>query len=185
MDIADDNALVERLRAGDAQAFDAVVRAWSPRLYGFLLRLSGRREEAADLLQETWLKLSVEACRLKSGTVLQAWLFTVARNAFYSHRRWALLDVGRLAELALGRLGAREERTPEVQSAATQEARATALALEQLSAPAREALLLVGVEHLEPSQAAAVVGITPEAFRQRLSRARAQLRALLQPGATP
>ena len=48
-------------------------------------------------------------------------------------------------------------------------------ALAGLSVDAREVLLLVGVEGMTPSEAAAVCGVTPEAMRQRLKRARAQL----------
>jgi RNA polymerase sigma factor (sigma-70 family) len=59
------------------------------------------------------------------------------------------------------------------------EARAELAAIEQilseLPVAAREILLLVGVEGLEPSQAADVLGIEPDAARQRLARARAQL----------
>ena len=53
-------------------------------------------------------------------------------------------------------------------------------ALARMPATAREVLLLVGVAGLEPSEAAVVCGVTPEALRQRLSRARAQLARALE-----
>ena len=65
---------------------------------------------------------------------------------------------------------------------ASQSQRAADAALAALPLKYREALLLVCVEHFEPSEAARIIGVTPEAFRQRLSRAREQLRAALDAG---
>jgi DNA-directed RNA polymerase specialized sigma24 family protein len=49
-------ALVARLRAGDAAAFDAVHELFNAPLFNFLARLSRRRDVAEDLLEETWLR---------------------------------------------------------------------------------------------------------------------------------
>src|SRR6516162_7853249 len=73
-------ALVDRLRQGDADAFDAVYAAFNTRLFTFLVRLSRRRDVAEDLLEETWLRLVKHARRLQSDTRLGPWLFTVARH---------------------------------------------------------------------------------------------------------
>lgn len=61
-------ALVERLRQGDADAFDEVYAAFNTRLFAFLVRLSRRREVAEDLLEETWLRLVKDARRLRADT---------------------------------------------------------------------------------------------------------------------
>jgi len=66
------------------------------RIYSFLLRLCGRRDVADDLFQETWAKLATNAVRLREDSDLAAWLFTVARNVYRSHRRWTLLHLSRL-----------------------------------------------------------------------------------------
>ena len=50
-----EHALVRRLRAGEAEAFDEVYAAFNARLLTFLVRLSRRRDVAEDLLEETWL----------------------------------------------------------------------------------------------------------------------------------
>jgi RNA polymerase sigma-70 factor (ECF subfamily) len=143
--------LVDALRRGDAAAFDVVYARYRGRILGFLLRLSRRRDVAEDLFQETFCKLARHAPKLAEDTDLAAWLFRVARNAWVSHRRWAMLDISRLAAFDEDALPA----GPAVD--------------------AREVLLLVGVEGLDQEQAAAVLGISYEALRQRLSRARAQL----------
>src|SRR3954467_4279705 len=85
-------ALVERLRKGDADAFDEVYAAFNTRLFTFLLRLSRRREVAEDLLEETWLRLVKSASRLRPDTRLGPWLFTVARNLHVSFSPSRLLE---------------------------------------------------------------------------------------------
>lgn len=178
-------SLVARLKAGDAAAFNEAYGEHHPRLYSFLWRLTRRREIAAELCQETWLRLASEAAWLNDDTHLAAWLFTVARNLFLSHRRWSLLDGSRIAEATLWSKDRKHDSTPESEAMASQSQRTLDLALAALPVKYREALLLVSVEHFEPTEAARIIGVSPEAFRQRLSRARDQLRTALEAGDTP
>ncbi|MDI1480827.1 RNA polymerase sigma factor [Polyangium sp. y55x31] len=171
MDRAEEAELVARLRKGDKAALRVVYASFSDRLFGFLLRLARRRDVAEDLHQETWVSVARHAERLADGTDLAAWLFTIARNKFRSWRRWAALDFTRLAFDAEGP----EPEGPSLRPDAGDELVALEKALEALPMAHREVLLLVGVEGLESKQAAEVLGIQPEAFRQRLSRARAAL----------
>lgn len=164
--------LVDRLRSGDPGAFESVHDAFNVRLYNFLARLSNRRDVAEDLLEETWLRLVVHARRLKPDTRLSPWLFTVARNLYASYCRARLLEDAH-AEGLLGLWpSGLPTRSPLDAVEASETQRRIATALSSLSARYREALLLVAVEGLRPSEAAEVCGVTPEAMRQRLSRAR-------------
>lgn len=171
-----DRELVDRLRRGDATAFDRVYSIYHPRVFSFLLRLSGRRDTAEDLAQETWLKLAKAAPGLREDTTLAPFLFTMARNAFLSHRRWAMLDLSRIVTFGLEAMSsATTEPTPETQH---ERARAIALleaALAQVPLASREVLLLVGVEGMDQEEVAKMLGLSYDALRQRLSRARAQL----------
>jgi RNA polymerase sigma factor (sigma-70 family) len=163
--------LVEGLRRGDPAAFDAAFDAWRGPLWGFLLRLSGRAEVAEELLQETFVRLAGHARDLRPDTNLRAWLFTVARNLYRSHRRWAWLDGQRLAELAAHVVHGAPP-TPLEAAAASQAGRAVEAALAAMAPANREVALLVLVERMEPAEAAAVLGLKPDAVRQRLARAR-------------
>ena len=167
--------LVDALRGGDARAFDVIYARYSGRILGFLLRLSGRREVAEDLFQETFCKLARNAARLDADTDLAAWLFRVARNAWVSHRRWSMLDVSRLVVLAEDALPAAVQTDLLARSDAARRLVQLEAALAKLPPASREVLLLVGVEGFEQEQAAAILGISYEALRQRLSRARTQL----------
>lgn len=177
---ATDLELVAGLRRGDASAFDRVYSAYHTRIFSFLRRLSGRRDTAEDLAQETWLKLAKAAPGLREDTTLAPFLFTIARNAFLSHRRWALLDLSRIVTFGLEAMGSATEPTPETSH---ESARAIALlegALQHLPIASREVLLLVGVEGIEQEEVARMLGLSYDASRQRLSRARAQLAATME-----
>lgn len=175
MDLASEASLVGRLQAGDTAAFDEVHAALNARLFSFLLRLSRRRDVAEDLLEETWLRLVTHAKRLRPDTRLAPWLFTVARNLYVSYQRSRLLEDTHASSL-IGLWPSGPTRpSPFEETAMNETERRIESALAALPAPYREVLLLVGVEGFRPVEAAQVCGISPEALRQRLSRARALL----------
>lgn len=177
--------LVGRLRAGDPEAFDAVHDAFNGRLYSFLARLSNRRDVAEDLLEETWLRLVVHAKRLRPDTQLGAWLFTVARHVHASYCRSRLLeDSHATALMGLWPCGRPGPSPFEVMEASEAERRVAAV-LASLSRVHREALLLVAVEGMRYSEAAEICGVTVEAMRQRVSRARALFARRLSEAETP
>jgi RNA polymerase sigma-70 factor (ECF subfamily) len=175
MDRDTEIVLVARLRNGDAAAFDAIHEAFHARLFTFLLRLCRRRDVAEDLLEETWLRLVRHAHRLRPDTNLQAWLFTVARRLHVSYVRTRVLEDSAAASLiALWPFSA-DRASPFEEAAANELQRRIERALAAMPLTSREALLLVGVAGLSHAEAADVCRISPEAFRQRLSRARATL----------
>jgi RNA polymerase sigma-70 factor (ECF subfamily) len=166
---------VARLRSGDPAAFGDVYARFSDPTYRFLLRLSGRREVAMDLHQDTWLSAARHARGLAEETDLAAWLFTIARNKHRSWRRFVALDWLRFDRDA-GDIGDIPEAAAEASRMdARDELESLEKALMKLPEGHREVLLLIGVEGLSSAQAADVLGIQPDALRQRLSRARAAL----------
>lgn len=171
----DEQMLVARLRAGDAGAFDQVYDAYRPRIFAFLLRMTRSRMIAEDLLDETWLRLVRGAPRLLPDTRLGPWLFTVARNLYWSYRRDALVEESSVPELLTLWPYPSPWPSPFELAAAGELERRVERALSTLSPQHREVVLLVGHEGLTPTDAAVVCGISPEALRQRLSRARAAL----------
>ena len=182
MDRETELALVERLRAGDAAAFDAVYEAFHTPLFTFLLRLSRHRDVAEDLLEETWLRLVKHVRRLRPDTRLAAWLFTVARHLHVSYVRSRVLeDTATTSLMALWPFGI-ERSSPFEAAAANELQRRIERALASMPATSREVLLLVAVAGLDHADAADVCGITPVALRQRLSRARALLSRALDDG---
>jgi len=175
MDRDSELAVVERLRAGDVAAFDEVYEAYRPRVFGFLVRLARRRDVAEDLLEEVWLRLVAHARRLAPDTRLAAWLFTVARNVYWSYCRSRLLEEEHGASLIGLWPVPSPPPSPFDDAVASELDQRVESALASLPARYREVLWLVAVEELTPAEAARVCGIAPEALRQRLSRGRAML----------
>jgi len=170
-----DRPIVDGLRRGERRAFEAAFDKYRARIHAFLRRLAGRADVADDLFQDVWLKLARAAPRLEVDTDLAAWLFTVARNAHVSWRRWSVLDLSRLVALDEELVLADDATRPDAQVESARAMMKLERALQSLSASQREVLLLVGVEGFEQEQAAAILGIRYDAFRQRLSRARDKL----------
>jgi len=167
--------LVARLKAGEPSAFEAIYEAYRPRLFGFLVRLSRRRDVAEDLLEETWLRLVQCASTLTDEARLAPWLFTVARNLYYSWRRSRGADPSRTSELDPAWPAPERGDSPFAAAAQGELERQLEAALAQLSLADRELLLLVGVEGLTPSEVAAVCGVPSATVRARLHRARERL----------
>ena len=164
-----------RVRNGDGGAFDAIYAEYNVRLFNFLARLSRRRDIAEDLLDETWLRFVDRAHKLRPDTRLGPFLFTVARNLYVSYCRSRLLEDSQTADaIGLWPLGT-PRPSPFESTVASETGRRIEEALASLPAAHREALLLTAVEGMKPAEAAAVCGVTPEAMRQRLSRARAAM----------
>jgi RNA polymerase sigma-70 factor (ECF subfamily) len=180
MDRDTELAVVEQLRRGDEAAFDAVYDAFNLRLFTFLLRLTRRHHVAEDLLEETWLRLVKHARRLRPDTRLGPWLFTVARNLHVSYVRSRMIEDSTAAGLMTLWPFSVERSSPFEATAASELERRIERALASLPPASREVLLLVGVAGLDHSDAADVCGITPEALRQRLHRARAMLAQALE-----
>ncbi len=174
MDRDSELELVRRVRARDTDAFDTVHATFNARLFSFLARVSGNRDVAQDLLEETWLRFVANAERLEPDTRLGPWLFAVARNLHISYCRSRAIEVSHV-EAGIGLWPAIAPTSPFDHTAGEEFERQLEAALASLPVSFREVLLLVGVEGLRPAEAAAVCAISPEALRQRLKRARTLL----------
>ncbi len=175
MDPDAEPSLVAALRRGDESAFRPVYEAYSSRVFTFILRMVNRRAIAEELAQEVWMRLAVRAPSLRADTRLEPWLFTVARNLCVSYWRTrgveGIQDADRETLEALPEGAALPDRAAESREMADRLERA----LVSLPRPFREALLLVGVEGMAPATAANICGLSREAMRKRLERARTML----------
>jgi RNA polymerase sigma-70 factor (ECF subfamily) len=164
--------LIERLKTGDERAFDVVYEAYRHRLFAYLIRLTRNRDVAEDLLEETWLRFVDRLETIRDGAKLGSWLFAVARNLFLTHVRSLGSDIGGAGEWDEP---ADQAASPFDAVAASELAARVERGLAAMPVSYREALLLVGVHGMTPSEAAAVCDLTPDAMRQRLLRARKML----------
>jgi RNA polymerase sigma-70 factor (ECF subfamily) len=86
---ADLDRLLRRARKRDPEALHKLVDAYSARLFGLLYRLTGQRETAEDLLQETFLRVVRTIAAYEHGGKFEAWLFRIAANLARDHARRA------------------------------------------------------------------------------------------------
>jgi len=175
----EEQAWLEALRRGDAGALRSLYVRCQPRLYAYLARLSGCRETAQDLSSEVWCRAAAKLHTLRPDSRLLPWLFTIARNLFFSHCRWRSRDEHYLTEL--GRLQVRAAPAVGPPDTMLLSERETVLesALAGLPRIYREAVVLVAIEGLTREEAAGVAGVSQATLRQRLSRALKALKAAL------
>jgi RNA polymerase sigma factor (sigma-70 family) len=144
-------------------------------ILAYALRRVEDREDAADVVAETFLIAWRRLAEVPAGAEARLWLYAVARrtiaNLHRSERRRTRLG-GRLAESLRTELA--------TQPAPTGEAAEALRAMGELGDEDRELLLLVAWEGLAPSEAAKVLAISSLAARSRLHRARRRLRARME-----
>lgn len=155
------------------EGFRRDMVAHIPRLRGYAMSLARSNAEADDLVQETLMKAWRARSRFEVGSNLQAWLFTILRNAFLSE---AVIR-GRTRQDVDGRHAAQLAAAPD------QEWRlryAEMLqGLQRLRPHAREALLLVAASGLSYEEAARICNCPVNTMKSRVKRARASLADLI------
>ncbi len=163
--------LVEAAQRGEPGAVETLLSQARPHLRRVARRACRGQEDAEDAAQHALWTLHRQVGSLRTASAVAAWLFrVVAREC----RR--LLGLRR--QPALPTLLDSLETTP-VPAALRHD---LARAIEALTEPYRAALILRDVEELTAPEAAAVLGITPEALKSRLHRARAEVRERLVAG---
>lgn len=158
---------------GSTAAFDVLYQRIGSRLFGYLIRLTGQRERAEDLLQVTFTKVHRARDSYLRGSPVLPWVFAIARRAFLDDRRHLQ---SRHEDLSHdGRL---PEPTPEGPPAEL--ADVLELALTRLPDHYREAIVLTKVTGLSVAEAAEVLGTTTAAVKLRVHRGYKELRQYLE-----
>ena len=184
---------IEKLKAGDAWAFDRFVAERSGDIYALLYRLTEDREEARDLTQETFLQAFRNIAGFRGDADLRTWLYRIAVNQARNRWRWwrrrrrdvtfSLDDAGEEGR-AGANLGARLADTaaqdPEQHALARERERALLAALGSLSRTYREVVVLRDIEGLSYEEVAATLEISVGTVKSRLSRGRNEIRRRLE-----
>jgi RNA polymerase sigma factor (sigma-70 family) len=158
----------------DRTGFAGLVREHGPAVHAYLARRAGR-QVADDLFSEVWLRAwrSREGYDPSAGGVLP-WLIGIARNSLRAHFRLRVENSGRRLELHWDPWSDADDRLD-----AARVTLALERALQALTEPYREILLLVAWEQLSPAEIAQSLQIHPGTVRSRLHRARRVLREYL------
>jgi RNA polymerase sigma factor (sigma-70 family) len=150
-----------------------------PHLRAFGRSLSGSRDLADDLVQETLLKAWAARKRFQAGTNMRAWTFIILRNLFLSQMRRARFK-GEWDEITASKLlAAPASQDRHVELGDMQRA------LLHLPQPQREALILVGAGGFAYEEAAEICGCAVGTIKSRVARGRVALEQLLSGGKLP
>jgi RNA polymerase sigma-70 factor (ECF subfamily) len=162
---------------GNPDGFDHLYRRISPKLFGYLLRLTRNRERAEDLLQTTFTKVHRARASYLEGAPLLPWVLAIARRSFYDERR-----ASRARHEQLSYDGELPEPPPEEPKLRSDAAETLEHALDGLPEAYREAIQLTKITGLSLNEAAEVLGTTPTAVKLRVHRGYVALRKSLDQG---
>jgi RNA polymerase sigma-70 factor (ECF subfamily) len=175
-----DEHLAGRCLAGDEKAWAALVRRHAPILFSLARRSCGRSDEAEDMVQEIFVKVSRQLDRYDARSPFKPWLLQVARNHLIDHhrsRRRERESTTELDALPFDPSGVAPTQVDDLLR--TQRAAAVGRALLELPDKLREAVVLRDVEGLEYDEIAAAMGLPLGTVKSRINRGRLQLAEIL------
>ena len=169
----EDRDLIAQARRGGVDAYNLLVSRWEKRIYNYLLKLAGNREDALDLCQDTFLKAYQNLGKLDDAGRFAPWLFRIAHNQAYSLLRKPKPDSGEAPEFETAARGGRPfpiEMTLAVTAA-----------LDRLTADQREAVVLKIYQGFKFEEMAEVLGCPVSTVKSRLYAALDLLKDTLAP----
>lgn len=183
----DEKQLIDRAVSGDQEALCALLTGVQDMVFNLALRMLGRVPDAEDATQEILIKVMTNLSAFRRESALSTWVFRIAANHLRSYRK-GMFAQRPLSFEVYGQdiASGRERDVPDMSGGVDQDLLARELKLscsnvmlQCLDADSRCAYILGTMFRLDSRIAAQVLEITPEAYRQRLSRARKRMAAFL------
>jgi RNA polymerase sigma-70 factor, ECF subfamily len=182
---------IERLKRGDAAAFETLVNERSGEIYGLLYRLTESSEEARDLTQETFLRAFKSIGHFRGESDLRTWIYRIAINQARNKWRWwrrrrrdATVSIDAPAPNGqpslIGTLKSDNGNNPERETLAHERERALRRALSSLKQVYREAVVMRDIEGFAYEEIAVALEISVGTVKSRLARGRQELRRKLE-----
>ena len=188
---ASEDQFLERLRRGEAAAYETLVAEHSGDVYALLFRLTSDPEEARDLAQETFLRAFQNIDRFRGDASLKTWIYRIAINQARNRWRWwrrrrrdvtvslDATDDQREKPLA-ATLPGDDSLNPEQETLAREREGQLRDALSGLRRSYRETVILRDVEGFSYEEIAATLQISIGTVKSRISRGRMELRRTLE-----
>jgi RNA polymerase sigma-70 factor, ECF subfamily len=165
-------------RRTDAESFETLAMPMLASLYNFAHWLTHNREEAEDLVQETYLKALKGFMSFQQGTNFRAWMYRILRNTFLTSRSGLSVKMTVPLDREEDAIG-RTADSPEAVLLARADQQMVRSVLECLPVQFREVIVLCDMEEMSYQEIAEIVGIPIGTVMSRLSRARKMMRELL------
>ncbi len=186
-----EDQFLERLRRGEAAAFEQLVAEHTSDVYALLYRLTADPEEARDLTQETFLRAFQSIGGFRGDANLKTWIYRIALNQARNRWRWwkrrkrevtvSLDATDERHEQPLAAMLRNEDAVdPEQETLARERERQLRQALLELRQSYREAVILRDIEGFSYEEVAETLQISIGTVKSRISRGRLELRNKLQ-----
>lgn len=183
-------ALVRRCIAGDAAAWEELVRQQNRRIYNICYRFTGSSNDAEDLTQEVFIRLyrTMGTYEPEKGS-FNTWLMTLTRNMLVDHFRRTRqerltdsIDAAPIADADAPTLSERiedEAPSPQARLASKETQKMVQLALQKVSPDLREAVILRDLQDMDYKEIAVTLRVPEGTVKSRINRGRAELARLL------
>ena len=183
---ADEEALVRRVRRGDLEAYDELVRRYQERIYATIYHMTSNHEDANDLAQESFIKAFQALKTFKGGSSFYTWLYRIAVNKtinFLKQRKnrihMSLNDLDFNAEHDPDLVALISDKTPRREAGLAELQEKLNAAMLKLSEPHRLVVVLHDVQGLSHDEIAKIMDCNIGTVRSRLFYARQQLQGYL------
>lgn len=168
----DDKNLVQAFQEGDEFAFVSLYNRYREGVYSYCVKMLFDRELAADVLQETFLRVYENRHRLMKSESIRSWIFTIARNQCLNQIRKSKRTVRLTDEMTVA---APQSMSPVTQMEKSEQIALINLYLKDLKFEYREVIVLREYQNLSYEEIAAVSRSTMSAVKSRLFKARRRL----------
>jgi RNA polymerase sigma-70 factor (ECF subfamily) len=171
-----DEALVERVKSGETALYELLMRRHNPRLYRVARTIVKNDVEAEDVMQEAYVRAYANLSQFKGEALFSTWLTRIAVHEALARSR----DERRLTLVEQGPQPRDEApRGPEHDAVSHELRKLLASSIEALEEPYRLTFVLRDVNEMSTAEVADCLGITEQAVKTRLHRARSLLRQVL------
>lgn len=181
-----DQVVVERVIKGDVDAFSILVDRYQDRIYSAVLNYVSNPEDAVDVVQDTFVKAYSKLRTFDSASAFYTWLYRIAVNSSIDFLRKRKsrpadsLDDEKYSESGFEPVSKDPSTDPERVAVRAEQAGALRKAIASLSDKLRSVVVLHDVEGLSQEEVAEILGVPVGTVKSRVSRARAELRSILQ-----
>jgi RNA polymerase sigma-70 factor (ECF subfamily) len=185
--VPEEDALVTALCQGADDAYEILIQRYQQPVYNLVYRLMNDPSDASDIVQEVFLKVFKNIGSFRGNSSLKTWIYRIAVNEAYNHRRWFSRHQRR--EVALGpEEGLRTyadsladpSRTPFDQAADHETFALVEAALDKLNPKFRAVVVLRDIEDLSYEEIATVLDVSIGTVKSRILRGREALRKILE-----
>ena len=173
--------LVRQAKEGNAEAFQELYRAYGKKILNYVYRMTGSRDEAEDLMQDTFVLAYRKLKSLKENARFQSWLFRIAQNNVYQRYRNRPPETESVESEETGEFADRESpteplRTPEQAFLSQELEQIIQTAIDDLPDKYRQVFVLSAIHKLSYREISEVMSRSLASVKSDIHRARVEVR---------